>query len=431
MRNVIIFLLIGFLAACSSVSKEDNDLAARIRADKTLDTVYTMSADLLRKGFTAGDGYPQVWIRDLNTFIETACDVYDPSVIREKLLYFLAMQRPDSQIVDGYVLKGHVTWYDPVIYTSENDTLHSGFKNTVETDQETSLIQAIAKYIRKTGDRSILEEKIGGIPVMERLRMALGFLMKHRYSEKYGLLTGATTQDWGDCQVEGGAVVDIDEKTHWSVDIYDNAMFVIAMKDMADFETSDSARKHWLSLKKEFTDNIRKFLWDEKNKKFIPHVYINDSPFPPDFDENKMHFHGGTAIAIEAGILSKEEILTVYKQMLENVRLSGAPTIGLTVYPPYPDGMFEGSTTCKPYIYQNGGDWTWFGGRMIQQLIANGYVKEAYESVRPMLDRVIANRKFYEWYALDGKPSGSGDFRGEAGVLSQAVVMFRQWAEDK
>jgi hypothetical protein len=68
---------------------------------------------------------------------------------------------------------------------------------------------------------------------------------------------------------------------------------------------------------------------------------------------------------------------------------------------------------------------------MIQQLIANGYVKEAYESVRPMLDRVIANRKFYEWYALDGKPSGSGDFRGEAGVLSQAVVMFRQWAEDK
>lgn len=430
-RNSLFLFATIILISCSSVRREDKDLAARIRSDKTLDTLYAMSADLLKKGFTAGDGYPQVWIRDLNTFIETACDVYDRAVIREKLLVFFTMQQPDSQIVDGYVLKGHVSWYDPNIYTSVNDSLHAGFKNTVETDQETSLIQAIAKYIRKTGDRSILEEKIAGITVMERLRMAVGFLMKQRFSEKYGLLTGATTQDWGDCQVEGGAVVDIDEKTHWSVDIYDNAMFVIAMKEMADFETSDSGKEHWLSLQKEFTANIRKYLWDEKNQKFIPHVYLNGSPFPPDFDENRMHFHGGTAIAIEAGILSKEEILTVYKQMLENVRLSGAPTIGLTVYPPYPDGIIEGSNTNKPYIYQNGGDWTWFGGRMIQQLIANGYVKEAYESVRPMIDRVIANRKFHEWYGVDGKPNGSGDFRGEAGVLSQAVVMFRQWAEDK
>ena len=144
-----------------------------------------------------------------------------------------------------------------------------------------------------------------------------------------------------------------------------------------------------------------------------------------------MHFHGGTAIAIEAGILSKEEIRTVYNQMLENVRLSGAPSIGLTIYPPYPDGLIDGSNTCKPYIYQNGGDWTWFGGRMIQQLIANGFVEEAYSSVRPMIDRVIANGRFYEWYGIDGKANGSGDFRGEAGVLAEAVVMLKQWAESR
>jgi len=341
------------------------------------------------------------------------------------------MQQPDSQIVDGYVQKGHVSWYDPNIYTSLNDTIHVGFKNTVETDQETSLVQAIGKYIQKTGDRSILDEMVAGYTVRERLSMAIGYLLKHRYSEKYGLLTGATTQDWGDCQVEGGTVVDIDDKTHWSIDIYDNAMFVIAMEYMAGFEENESSKQYRKQLKKSFSENIRKYLWDEKNKKFIPHIYLDASPFPESFNENAMHFHGGTAIAVEAGLLSKDEILAVYSQMLENVRLSGAPSIGLTIYPPYPDGLIEGSNTCKPYIYQNGGDWTWFGGRMVQQLVANGFAQEAYSSIRPMVDRVIANGKFYEWYGIDGKANGSGDFRGEAGVLAQAVTMLKQWAESR
>ena len=429
-RNYTIAGIIIIVFSCSGARKEDRELAKKILYDNTLDTVYVKAAELLKKGFTAGDGYPQVWIRDLNTFIETACDVYDPSVIREKLLVFLSLQQPDSQIVDGYVLKGHVSWYDPNIYTSPNDTIHVGFKNTVETDQETSLIQAIGKYIGKTGDKSILYETVAGHTVNERLSMAIGFLLAHRYSKRYGLLTGATTQDWGDVQVEGGAVVDIDEKTHWSIDIYDNAMFAISLGLMADFTDDEAAKQKWEGMRKEIKERIREHLWDAENNKFIPHLYLDGSPFPEDFNENAVHFHGGTAIAIEAGILSKEEILAVYKQMVENVRLSGAPTIGLTVYPPYPDGIIKDSNTCKPYIYQNGGDWTWFGGRMIQQLIENGYVEEAYQSIRPMLDRVIANGKFYEWYGIDGEPKGSGDFRGEAGVLAKDIVLLRSWAEN-
>lgn len=84
----------------------------------------------------------------------------------------------------------------------------------------------------------------------------------------------------------------------------------------------------------------------------------------------------------------------------------------------------------KPYIYQNGGDWTWFGGRMIQQLIANGYVEEAYEEVLPMMDRVIKNKGFYEWYGQGEVPSGSGLFKGSAGVLCKAIEMFDKWAEE-
>jgi hypothetical protein len=432
MRLIIKFFALVLLlitVSCSGLRKENKDLAERILNDTTLDIVNNKATALLKQGFTAGDGYPQVWIRDFNTFIETSCDVFDNSIIRQNLLTFLYLQQPDNEIVDGYVLKGHVSWNDPNIYTSPLDTTHVGFKNTVETDQETSLIQAIGKYIKKTGDRSVLSEKIGALTVMERLSGAIGFLMDNRYSEKYGLLTGATTQDWGDVQVEGGAVVDIDEKTHWSVDIYDNAMFVIALGCMADFSDDPTEKQKWTTMRENIKQNIRKYLWDEKHGKFIPHVYIRDSPFPSDFDENAIWFHGGTAVAIEAGILSAKEIKASYERMKENVRLSGAPSIGLTLYPPYPEGIIKDSNSSKPYIYQDGGDWTWFGGRMVQQLVANGFAAEAYESVRPMIDRVIANDKFFEWYGIDGKPKGSADFRGEAGVLAKAIKMLREWAE--
>lgn len=428
-RNSVTVILI-FSCLTLTFGQSKKELAQKILADKTLDTVYYKASLLLKKGFAAGDGYPQVWIRDLNSFIETSIDVYDTKIIRKNLVIFFNLQQPNNEIVDGYVLTGHVTWNDPNIYTSPSDPKHVGFKNTVETDQETSLIQAIGKYIEKTGDRSILNEKVAGIKVTERLTMAIDYLLKNRYSEKYGLLTGATTQDWGDVQLEGGAVVDIDDKTHWSIDIYDNAMFVIALKDMIGFSSTDKEKQRWTELRDQVKKNIRKYLWDEKKLKFIPHLYIADSPFPADFRENDIFFHGGTAVAIEAGLLSRKEIAAVNRRMVENVKLSGAPSIGLTLYPPYPEGIIKGSSSSKPYIYQNGGDWTWFGGRMIQQLIANGFVNDAYLEIRPMIDRVIANNKFYEWYGIDGKPRGSGDFRGEAGVLAKSIKMLREWAKE-
>lgn len=188
--------------------------------------------------------------------------------------------------------------------------------------------------------------------------------------------------------------------------------------------------ERWRSLQSSIHDNVRKYLWDTKHQKFIPHIYPSASPIPKGFDENKINYHGGTAIAIEAGLLSKEEIKTVNQRMLEDVKASGMPSIGLTLYPTYPAGFFRGGMS-KPYVYQNGGDWTWFGGRMIQQLIANGYVKEAYAEVRPMIDRVIKNKGFNEWYGKGDVPNGSGNFKGSAGVLAKAIFEFRQWARDQ
>jgi hypothetical protein len=365
----------------------------------------------------------------MNTFIEVACEESNSDELREAILLFFSLQQPNNEMIDGYVLKEDFTWYDDTPYYSDAAPLHVAFKNTVETDQETSLIQIVGKYIRKTGDRSILSETIAGKTVSERMKLMIYYLLTERYSNEYGLLFGAMTADWGDVQPYDDFGCDMNELSYPAIDVYDNAMMIIALDYMQEMATDDTEKKRWETMRKEFADNTRKHLWDKDRQKFIPHIYLEASPIPAGFNELDVHYHGGTAVAIEAGLLTKDEITAVLVHMIENVRLSGMPSIGLTLYPVYPEGFFHGSMS-KPYVYQNGGDWTWFGGRMIQQLISYGFIEEAYTEVRPMIDRVIENNGFYEWYAMGGVPSGSGNFKGSAGVLSKAIEMFREWAED-
>jgi len=427
--KIVCIAIMSFLVI-SCVSKDDKklDLANKIMSDQSMQEVEDRARILMKNGFYAGSGYQMVWSRDLNTFIELSCEEYDVNVIRENLLMFFHFQQENGELLDGYVPKEAFTWGDPNTYESVTAPGHIGFKNTVETDQETSLIQAISKYVAKTNDRSILIEKIAGKTVYERLTMAIDYLLEERFSKEYGLIIGATTFDWGDVQVEGGTVVDVDELTHWSIDIYDNAMLVIALKNMKEFAIDSKDKQRWGDLQELIRVNSKKYLWDVEKNKFIPHIYVSDSPFPEDFDENAIHYHGGTAVAIEAGILNKEEIAAVLDHMVNNVKLSNAPSIGLTLYPPYPPEVL-GENISGPYEYQNGGDWTWFGGRLVQQLIVHDFVEEAYDLAQPMIKRVLKNDGFYEWYRIDGTPAGSGDFKGSAGVLAKSSIMFKEWAK--
>ncbi len=428
-NNFFLLFLITILFLSCSKSVKNHELANQILQDTSLQIVDRMARNTIRSGFNAGSGYSQIWARDMNTFIETACEVSNKEELRNAILLFFALQQPNNEMIDGYVLKEDFTWYDDTPYYSEAAPKHVAFKNTVETDQESSLIQIVGKYIKKTNDRSILQEVVAGKTVLERMDLMVDYLLKERFCEQYGLIYGAMTADWGDVQPYDDFGCDMNELSFLAIDVYDNAMLIIALDYLLEMTDEPTQKKHWDNLRTQLAKNVRKHLWDTERKKFIPHIYLDKSPIPKGFNELDVHYHGGTAVAIEAGLLSKEEIAAVNAQMVENVRLSGMPSIGLTVYPPYPEGFFHGGMSGQ-YAYQNGGDWTWFGGRMIQQLIANGFVEEAYREVRPMIDRVIHNQGFYEWYGMGNVPSGSGHFKGSAGVLSKAIEMFYEWADE-
>jgi glycogen debranching enzyme len=421
----ILFMLI--LMSCNSKPPKDTLLVEQIKTNEYFAFTKSKALEIVKTGFNAGDGYGEVWIRDYNTFIELSAEVYPEEILKENLRVFFRLQRDDGNIIDGFIPKEKAIQTEggyQYIFT-DLEPNYAGHKNTVETDQESSLVQAVYKYVQKTGDVAFLNEKIGDKTVVQRLDWAMEFLLNHRWSEEYGLIWGATTTDWGDVQHTHPWGVFITEDTKFCLDIYDNAMLIIALDNL--LELAPELSNKWQPVKESVAENTMKHLWDDKNQKFIPHVYLDGSPFPDDFNENEIFYHGGTAVAIEAGLLSKEQIKISLDKMIANVKASGAGSIGLTLYPPYPEGFFE-NKGMYPYGYQNGGDWTWFGARMIQQLIKNGFVKEAYEQMQPMVKRVKDNDGFFEWYTVDNKPKGSGTFRGSAGVLYQAILMFEEFA---
>ncbi|WP_157557874.1 hypothetical protein [Niabella aurantiaca] len=412
--------------AGTGISKKE--LAAQIRADGRLDTVQARALRILT-GFNAGTGYGEIWIRDFNTFIKGSLKVREQKDVKDALLLFFKIQGTDGNIPDGAIHKKQANIGYQYRYSNLAPDW-AAHKNTVETDQESSLVQAVKKYIDATGDKSILQEKIGGQTVLQRLEAALNYVMTDRWSKEYGLVKGATTIDWGDVQPEKGWGVALNDKTKWAIDIYDNAMFVIAINDLiAMTPASGALHKKWAATARTIRKNIRKHLWDAGKAKYLPHLYLNGSPFSKDFDERSILYTGGTACAVLAGLHSKAELRKINDQFLRAAEKEKFATIGMTVYPPYPVEEFPNMAA---YNYQNAGDWTWFGGRMIQALAANGMVLEAYAEMSPMIDRVLQNKGFYEWYNVrNGKASGSGDFRGEAGVLYDAIEVLRSWAGRK
>lgn len=424
----IFILLMSFgLATCAPRTRADRALAEQIGVDTLMQTVKSMARATVASGFRAGDGYAEVWIRDYNTFINLASELHANETIQENLRVFFRLQGDDGNIVDGFVPKiqaqSKTGGYDYIYSELEPD--YAGHKNTVETDQESSLVQAVYKYISSTGDTAFLQDTVGGQTVAQRMERAMDFLMANRYDREYGLLWGATTADWGDVQPEHPWGVYLTDSTHYAIDIYDNAMFLIALDNL--MELLPEVRPKWGTIRGEIAKQCMAHLWDADRQKFIPHIYLNGSPFPEGFDELEVYYHGGTAVAIQAGLLSNAQVKQALDRMVANVREAGAPSIGLTLYPTYPEGSFQ-NKGMYPYGYQNGGDWDWFGGRMIQQLIRYGWVAEAYEQVQPMLRRAVDNDGFYEWYTIDNQPNGSGTFRGAAGVLYDAIVLFEAFA---
>jgi len=78
-----LFIVLAWSCACcaqsgtTDSSGESQSLSDRILSNRDLPLVLEQARGILEQGLNAGSGYAEVWIRDLNTFIELALDTSD------------------------------------------------------------------------------------------------------------------------------------------------------------------------------------------------------------------------------------------------------------------------------------------------------------------------------------------------------------------
>jgi hypothetical protein len=356
-------------------------------------------------GFSAGAGYPQVWLRDAATIIPASRFYYPERFLTSWLEEHLAYQKPDGSLED---------WIDG---RGRSD------KNTVETDQEASAVQsAYQVYLLKGPDW--LEKPVAGETILDRLEKAIAYLFENRFDREHGLIIGAHTADWGDVDPEDSdqKAIYVDEKTRWTADIYDQSMSYEACRQLASmFAALAESEKAdaWLKKAVSLREAADRYLWQEEKGFYRVHIHLD--PFPHDFDEDDMFAMGGNTQAVLAGLADTEKAGRIIRAALDRQESFHLSTVSGSLLPPYPAGFFRHPAMDEPYEYQNGGQWDWFGGRLVLAMFENGFSAEAREKLIEIAAKNIRNGGLFEWDTKDGSGRGSDDYAGSAGSLARAL----------
>ena len=355
-------------------------------------------------GFYAGSGYPQIWVRDSATTIPVARYLYSEEFINSWIEEFLLNQAENGSVYD---------------YVSP----FGSDKNTVETDQETSLVHSAYTYYEISGNKSWLLKELDGKTVIDRLNNSLNYVIKYRYNDVYGMITGAHTADWGDVQFEDSPGTDITNKTHFTCDIYDNSMFYRATDELSIMHLelgNTEIALFWSDTASSIKNNSNKHLWQSDRGFYKMHVHL--TPLSHDFKESDMFPMGGNAMAVRVGLANSTQADQIFKVAEERKNEANATTIGCVLYPSYPTGFFSNPIMDEEYEYQNGGQWDWFAGRLILAEFENGFSEYATSHLNEIAKQDVSADGLYEWYTLNGTGKCSSDYSGSAGVLGESII---------
>ena len=360
-------------------------------------------------GFSAGSGYPQIWVRDASTTIPASRYFYPASYIHSWLDELLSHQSPDGSLPD---------WFDSRGATD---------KNTVETDQEASAVQAGLQVYDLLGPGWPMKD-IRGVQAEERLGRALEFVLKDRFDPDHGLIKGAHTADWGDVEMEDSdqSAIYAGGTTRWTADIYDQSMFYQASKDLAllvEAAAGGNKAALWNDRAAAVRRNADKWLWQE-DKGFY-RVHIHTGSWRHDLDEDDMFAMGGNAQAMISGLAGgpgEGKRRRIIERALSRQKEFGVSTISGSLLPPYPKDFFKHPALDEPYEYQNGGQWDWFGGRLVLAMFESGFSREARDKLLEISSKGILNGGLFEWDTKDGTGRGSDFYSGSAGSLARALI---------
>lgn len=359
-------------------------------------------------GFAAGSDYPQLWIRDTATMLPYARFFYPAGDLRGIVDRFFAAQSPQGEVQD---------WVD---------TSGRCDKNTVESDQESSLV--LAAWPLALSDPAWLNGVMAGVSRLRRLDMALEWLWRERRDQGRGLIWSGCTADWGDVErsYPDQRSIKLSDRTRRTFSTYAQALFVQAARKlafMAERLGDMAVAGRWRQRAEAVAGECRRRLYLPDRGYFAVHLAAAGGAALK--WERDILAVGGNAEAMRAGLMTKAEIARFLKVLEERRGTYGLRTVSFTLLPPFPENFFPHPLLRVPWSYQNGGEWDWIGGRLVSALYQHGFRGEADRYLEEIAAKNLAEMNIFEWSDKAGNGRGALFYAGAAGVLGEAILSGR------
>jgi hypothetical protein len=379
------------------------------------------------KAFGAGAIYPQVWLRDSATLVPLARYHYPAEYLTSWLEEHLANQAEDGGL-DDWIAAGPVSQFvrdaprARQVFRVAAASLTAD-KNTVEADQESSAVLGVCRSFAATGDRAWLRKPIGGASLLDRADRALGFLLARRFDARRGLVTSGYSADWGDVSPvhANQRAIYLDDRTPVVAGLYTNASFVQAARCLGDLHQAlgDTAgAERWRKQAASVTAAANRHLWQEARGFYRMHVPVGVATLP---DDSSIFAMGGNAMAVLSGIADDRQARRIFAVAEARQRRYAVSTIAGTLLPPYRAGLFLHPAMREEWSYQNGGQWDWFGARLVLAAFERGQAATARRWLGELAQKARRSGGLYEWHTREGEGRGSRTYAGSAGALAAAV----------
>jgi hypothetical protein len=380
-------------------------------------------------GFGAGDTYPQIWLRDSATLVDLARYHVPRETLTSWLEEHLAHQKPDGALYD-WIAAGppasFAEWAPKVQGVhGEGARALSADKNTVEADQESSAVATAARVLGFTGNAGWLRKDVAGRTLLQRCDAALSYLLTERRDKASGLVVSGFAADWGDVSPAYGdqRVIYLDDATPRVVGLYTNALAyeaALGLAAMHEIAGDPSRAASWRTEAAALKAAVDRVLWQPKRGFYRMHA-----PAPgPKFDghDDDILAMGGHAVALRSGLIDGERARRVLDVLEARRRKLKLDTIAFTLLPPFRAELFKHPAVKEPWTYQNGGQWDWFGGRLVLAEMELGRAYAAHAHLLALAAKAQKSDGLFEWHTRDGQGRGSGRYAGSAGALGAAVL---------
>lgn len=387
--------------------------------------IFEIGAEVIH-GFRPGKVYAEMYARDIAWGMETAQYYYPDEYLREPIEAYLRRQYTASTIsLDGDF--GVVAGAGAIggIITPQGRSN----KQTITTDEETSLIHAAYLYYNMAYDTAWLESEINGLPIIERLNRAADWVFTHRLDQNLQLLWRGHTTDWGDVKFEKGpGYTDYNPaQDHLTASIYDQALAYLALIELAKMNASLGNTEQadaWQSKAEALKAQTNAVLWQADKGFYLTHAHI--SPLEHPFDESIM-VSIANALAVYAGLTDFQQNQAVFHSLEEARVQAGVKKPGLSLYPFYPNqwpNLFFDYLGMGYGNYQNGGVWDWWGGVQIKAEFQNGFAEEGQVHLLQVAnDWQKHPGNIIEWHSsTDPRHEGSHYYSAAAGTMGSAII---------